>query len=397
MPTPILKADKHGVFYAHWSDNRRSKRKSMGSSERAVAEARFAQWLLLGGHRGVEASEGKPALTVAEMWKVYDAKHVQRETAAADTIGYAWKNLEPHFGALAAAEIDQTVVDDYEDLRAAGRIGRPAKSGTVRRELVALRACLNWCASPERGKFRLLDKADVPAFVLPDESAPRERWLTNDELNRLFAAAAAMHPGEPRMSRGERFLWLALETAARKQAILDLTWDRVDFETGVIHYDVPGRKTTKKRRTSVPISARLRPVLERAKREAVNEFVMDHGGEVWATVQSIVVRAGLAPKEPRGTGKRPRGTGVSPHTFRHTAATHMARRGVPLWLIAKILGNTLAMVERVYAKHSPEDLRAAVNLISCAPDGAQVPNPGADSDQQRPTTADNDPSNRLAR
>jgi hypothetical protein len=42
----------------------------------------------------------------------------------------------------------------------------------------------------------------------------------------------------------------------------------------------------------------------------------------------------------------------------------MARRGVPLYDIAGVLGNTIAMVERVYAKHSPDRLRAAVNSIS---------------------------------
>jgi hypothetical protein len=42
----------------------------------------------------------------------------------------------------------------------------------------------------------------------------------------------------------------------------------------------------------------------------------------------------------------------------------MARRGVPLWTIAKVLANTLAMVERVYAKHAPDDLRDAVGMIS---------------------------------
>ena len=150
-----------------------------------------------------------------------------------------------------------------------------------------------------------------------------------------------------------------VQKAARKQAILDLTWDRVDFETGMIHYAVPGRKQTKKRRPSVPISARLRPVLERMKREATGDVVLDHGADIWNSVQAVVVRAGRAPK--RGGKTRP---GISPHTLRHTAATHMARRGVPLYDIAGVLGNTLAMVEKVYAHHCPGRLRSAVDMIS---------------------------------
>ena len=39
-------------------------------------------------------------------------------------------------------------------------------------------------------------------------------------------------------------------------------------------------------------------------------------------------------------------------------------RAVPLWIIAKVLGNSLAMVERTYAKHCPDDLRQAVDTIT---------------------------------
>lgn len=130
--------------------------------------------------------------------------------------------------------------------RAEGRIGRPARSVTIRRELATLIAGLNFCADPRRGA-PLIDRAAVPAIVLPDAGRPRDRWLRMDEVQRLLDAAAAGRRSE-RMSRVERFLWLALFTAARKQAILELTWERVDLEANVIHYDVPGRRQTKKRR-----------------------------------------------------------------------------------------------------------------------------------------------------
>jgi integrase len=146
---------------------------------------------------------------------------------------------------------------------------------------------------------------------------------------------------------------LALETASRKTAICELTWDRVDFETNVIHYDVPGRKKTKKRRASVPISSSLRPALERMKNEQdpkPSDLVMIEPTDPIGLVWRVAEHAGLED--------------VSPHVLRHTAATHMARRGVPLWKIAKILGNSAGMVERVYAKHCPDDLREAVDSIT---------------------------------
>ena len=92
--------------------------------------------------------------------------------------------------------------------------------------------------------------------------------------------------------------------------------------------------------------------------------MLDHPGKVWESVQLAVVRAGLDPKQRYPVKDKVEATGVSPHVFRHTAATHMARRGVPLWIVANVLGNTLTMVEKVYAKWQPEWARAAVNMIS---------------------------------
>jgi hypothetical protein len=50
MATPILEMHKN-TYYAKWSEDRRSKRKSMRTANLNVAEHRFAQWLLQGGHK----------------------------------------------------------------------------------------------------------------------------------------------------------------------------------------------------------------------------------------------------------------------------------------------------------------------------------------------------------
>ncbi|HEY1090180.1 MAG TPA: site-specific integrase [Burkholderiaceae bacterium] len=386
MPTPVLTKTKSGLYEARWSDSRRSRRKSMGTNERAVAEARFAQWLLIGGHRSHErdaeahAEAQNAGLTCAELWSTYDALHIQKNVVGKCTQNNTWINLKPAFGHLKPSDISQKVVDGYVEKRRAGLIGKqpakegdpllPAKDTTIRRELGALRACLNWCAKDER---KLIDKTDVPTYTLPEEGEPKDRWLRTAEIDAMLTAAREMREARKsdgdRLSRGERFLWLALNTAARKQAIYELTWDRVDFEIGMIHYDVPGRKKTKKRRASVPISAALMPILQRAYRERENEFVMTNKGEMWATIQSIAVRAGLGVRgQPAKNGAKPKATGISPHTLRHTAATHMARRGVPLYTIAGVLGNTLAMVEKIYAKHCPAAMRDAVNVIPTGKD-----------------------------
>lgn len=359
---PSVRKASNGFYYIHWSEGRRSKRQSTGTSDETEAYQTFAQWILIGGsERTVGAAEH--AYTVEELWDVYYEKHVQRHVVGKATIDYAWQNLRPHFGQLLFDQVNQDRIDEYERLRAAGKIGRKSKSVTIRREIATLMAALNFCATPP---MRLIPKANIEVVKMPSAGDPRDRWLRMEEVQRLLTAAATMRRqgrGGGRMTRAERFLWIALETAARKQAILDLTWDRVDFETNTIHFNVPGRVKTKKRRASVPISSALRPILERAHRERIGDLVLDNKAAVWKSIQVAAIKAGFS-DQVVVRGDKPKATGISPHVLRHTAATHMARRGVSLFTISKVLGNSYQVVEKVYAKWAPDDPAGTVDLIS---------------------------------
>lgn len=356
---PYIDTEPNGVWYVYWSSGRRSKRESLGTRKEDEALARFAEWIRQDVRNKGQGDGLKPNYFVWELWSIYEELHVRVSVmpSGRETIGYAWKNLEPHFGHLLFELVEQESVDSYVDKRR--KAG--AAPATIRREIATLLAGLRFCASKKGGK--LIVAADLDDIDLPPDSRPRDRWLRQEEVRRLLDAAAASRRGD-RLSRVERFLWLALFTAARKQAILDLTWDRVDFETNTIHFNVPGRRVTKKRRADVTIASPLRPVLERAFAERTDDLVLDHDADdLWRRIQHLAIRAGFSDQKV-AKGASPKGTGISPHVLRHTAATHMARRGVPLWKIAQILGNTTTMVENVYAKWVPEDAASTVDLIS---------------------------------
>lgn len=358
--TPYLKRAASGTYYVHWTEKRVGKRVSTRTTDLAEAKAFLGTWLLM-EHEAPVKTVGA-ALTIDEAWAVYKAKHVEKKVAGVYNAELAWRQMEPFFGAKPVSFVTQDSVDEYVEKRTAGKLGRKVKPQTVAKELSYLMAALKFCADPKR---KVIDPSLVQKVDLPEPGDPRDRWLTKPEIQKLLDAAARLRRGS-RLSRAERFIWLALETAGRAEALLDLTWDRVDFETNVIHLDVPGRRRTKKGRSTVPISTALRPILERAYDERVSDLVLDNKAKVWSMIQLVAIEAGLGsgtrPKVLRS--EKPKATGISPHVLRHTAATHMARRGVPLFIIAKILGNSIRMVEKVYAKHAPDDLRDAVNLIS---------------------------------
>ena len=175
MGIPKLVKSDSGVFYATWSENRRSKRRSMRTADQAEAQRAFAKWLLLGG----PAHVAPKSLTVADCWTVYEAKHVG-QTAAPETALLAWKTLGPHLGRLKVADVTGAV-ESYVAARSA-----TVKASTIRRELAVRRACLRWCADGARRRPLI---AAAPPIALPPEGEARDRWLTTAEIDRMLAAA----------------------------------------------------------------------------------------------------------------------------------------------------------------------------------------------------------------
>ncbi len=332
QPTPAhLERNDAGIWEIRWTTGGRSCRLSTRTADAAKAQAALAHFLIH-GRRSFDAG-----LTCEEVWGLYWAEHVQVKVRSWQRLADAWKALQPHFGRLKLKDVDPRVVNRYVSARRA--LGR--SDGTIRRELSALKTALDFMV-----RTRRLNNTDLPYIELPASPPPRERWLTLDESERLVRVAAARRGGE-RLSRVERFVAIALHTGARRASIERLTWDRVDFERGMIDFRM-SRVQTKKRQAQVPIPARLLPLLQRAKAEATTVYVLDEPGSIRKAFAALV-RACALPK-------------VTPHTLRHTFATQAVMAGVSLVDVARILGNSVPMVERVYAKFAPEYLRAAVDF-----------------------------------
>ena len=315
---------KTGIYYIHWAEGGRSKRKTTGTRDVREAQAFFDEWCDLSEADRTTA----PRYTCDELF-------IMRYGADGGRARFAWANLKPVFGHLEPREVTQALEDKYVR-------DRGVAPSTIRFELSILRAVWNHAV-----KTRVLRTEDTPVLApLPPASPPRARWLTDVEIDKVLAAAEG--PGRDRV---RMFSWLALHTGARRTAICELRWPQVDFKVGVIHYLAPGAQQTRKRRASVPMSDALRGVLREAydRRTHDDALVIGSGGKI----NSAIDRLGAAAKV----------SGLTPHVFRHTAGTVMARNGVALWVIAKILGNTVEEVEKTYAKWVPGLHAEAVNII----------------------------------
>ena len=350
-PGPQLKPGKDGIFVIRYCKNGRSRERSTGTRDSAVAQGIYGEFLILWASGDVATPTRH--LTVRDVFGSieddqfepgYWHEHVLRHVVGVDTQRRAAKHILAHFGPMLVKDVRPEHVDAYIDKRRKGDIGKPSIDSTIGRELCALSSAINHAVRAKR-----IASTDTPIIKRPAHSPPKERWLTKAEAVRLLAEARG---DDPTLPRAYRFIAIALATASRKTAILELKREQIDLERGIIWFNPEGRQQTAKRRTPVPISDELRPVIEQTLLQISGDYVLDHDGSVRTSFNSACRRAGL--------------TDVTPHTLRHTRATWMAQAGVPLSDIAGLLGDSIRTVEKNYLHHCPDHLRGAVNAVRIA-------------------------------
>lgn len=271
--------------------------------------------------------------TVAELWEAYERDMDGRAVIA--TMRHTWKALAGRFGPAAGDGI--TIADCRAHV--AERRGAGIKDGTIHTELGHLRMVLLWAE-----KHRYIDRA--PYIERPSKPKPKERHLTRAQARALMDAAPMPHI--------RTFIVLALATGGRSAALLGLTWDRVDFDAGMIDLRNPEITRPHKGRAIVPMNRMLRAQLQGAKAGALSDRVVE-----WAGRPVLSVKRGLA-----SAARKARVGKVSPHLLRHTAAVHMVEAGVPMEEVAQYLGHSDVSVTRsVYARFSPEFLRGAAAAL----------------------------------
>lgn len=245
----------------------------------------------------------------------------------------AWKAARGYWERLPVGRVDIKTSEDYHKHRPRCSIV------TIRNELAVVRAALNHAE-----KNKLIARA--PFIQMPRLPESPVRYLTKDQFRALVAAAHAPHVA--------LFMKLAVGSGARSTAILELTWDRVDFSRGIIDFNPAKRVQTSKYRATVSMNAQLRATLEDAKAGAMSPYVIEYGSHKLASIkkgfEAAVKRAGIK---------------ATPHMLRHSAAVWMAEDGVPMTVIAQFLGHTDSRItERVYARFSPKFLANAAEALT---------------------------------
>jgi integrase len=212
--------------------------------------------------------------------------------------------------------------------------------GTVRRDLTMAAAAFGHAKREER-------IPTIPKFDMPAQSAPRVRFLTQDEYRKLMQV--------PKPYRRQLFWLIAFQTGTRSKAIEELRWSQVDLVNKVIDFRQKGINHKNKRRPVAPINDTLFPRLVAAKERhdrlyPLDPYVIGKGCTTYAGCKEDMRAIGI--DEP----------GVARHVARHTFCSWRIQMGFSADWVGGLIADDPAMVRAVYGHLAPDHLRAASNM-----------------------------------
>lgn len=278
-------------------------------------------------------------------------RHIAIERGLSEHTQSAYRrDLEPYLawldtrGVRDTADVTPALVGSYAAERAA-ETPPPAASSLARMQ------------SSIRGFHRFLaregiEESDASARLRPPKQAQRlPKALTIEQVERLLAAPSSE---EPLGIRDRALLELLYATGARVSEAVGLDVD--DVEQG----DIVRLRGKGGKERIVPLGSyartaldaylsRVRPTLAAKIGATPKLFLGARGGAMsrqsaWLVIQSAADRAQLSAH-------------VSPHTLRHSFATHLLQGGADVRVVQELLGHASVATTQIYTHVTVDTLR----------------------------------------
>ena len=303
---------------------------------RAVAEGRDP------GHERAQARASQPDSieTVAAQFVERHCQRVNRPRTARETERLLRRNVLPRWRGRSVDSITRRDVLDVLDRVVDA--GAPIEANRV---LAATRKMFAWAVARD-----IIAASPCAGVKPPSPERPRDRALNDDELRSVMLAADQI--GWP---FGPLIQLLAL-TGQRRDEVGRMRWSEVDIKKCL--WVLPlGRTKTGQAAHEVPLSTAPIEILKKIPRIAGSDLVFSTNGSTAASGFSKAKRridTLLPPDTPHWTL----------HDLRRTCASGMARLGINLPVIEKVLNHSsgsFAGIVGVYQKHSfANEKRAAL-------------------------------------
>jgi integrase/recombinase XerD len=223
---------------------------------------------------------------------------------------------------------------------------RPVAPATLQRKIACLRSFYRHLR-----REQLIDHDPASELRAPRSSARLPEVLSRDEVARLLAQPRGASPAA---LRDRALLETMYACGLRASEAIGLELSEIDLDAGVLRARGKGSKER-----LVPIGSKavgsLRSYLERGRPRLVGlgderRVFVNHRGAglsrqgLYKIVQRHAAAAGLADR-------------MSPHTLRHTFATHLLAGGCDLRSLQEMLGHADIATTQIYTHLSADRLR----------------------------------------
>jgi integrase/recombinase XerD len=212
------------------------------------------------------------------------------------------------------------------------------KPATIARKISSIRQYVHYLR--ERG---VVSNDPTKAYSAPKMSRYHPDYLSVQEIERIIAK---VDPKSKNAARDRAVIEVLYGCGLRLSELINLKPSDVEFEAGFVRVLGKGSK-----QRLVPIGEYAREALKeylqesdiarRASRSPV--IMLNRSGEkfsrvgLWKVVKQAVKRAGVAKR-------------VTPHTFRHSFATHLIEGGADLRVVQEMLGHADISTTEIYTK-----------------------------------------------
>ncbi len=264
----------------------------------------------------------------AQRW--LEEKSHKRSLSTDQTI-LAW--LEPHLGNTYLSDITRDRVEQLRKMRLKG-----SSTETVNRYLQLLRAILR----SARDDWEWIDKIPkVPMYPKPVREA---RFLTSAEFKSLVTELPP-HLSAP--------AWFAVTTGLRTAAIQSLQWDWID-RSGL---SIPARIQKNQAELTIPLSMTAWFVL------AEQMLFTGKGTHVFVTPAGKPWSGKFTTRAWKSAAKRAGIPDLTFHDLRHTWASWMLQKGVPVNVVQELGGWKTREAMDIYARFSTESLERLAGYV----------------------------------
>lgn len=206
-------------------------------------------------------------------------------------------------------------------------------------------------------RFMLKEKVKTDGRIL-DQKSPKIKTfaptvLTGSEVEKIFA----LPPKTPLGFRDRAFLEFLYSTGCRITEALSLPLAGLDLSSGLV--EIEKGKGGKPRQVFLGRQAvstagdylkKGRPVLVQEEKSSRGRLFVNRFGRPLSRMGALKIIRGYV--RAAGIDKR-----VTPHTFRHTKATHFLEDGAPLRFVQEYLGHSDVSTTERYTHLRPEHLK----------------------------------------